>query len=272
MQKKLIFFICALFVYTIVAAQNDKAEKREQRKEERQQVITSAMKREEEGALVYNVQNVFGIKLNTNGWGFSYEHGKYKDVFKTNIWWLELSEIKHPKEEKGVVTDGAGFVIGNPYIYGKQNTAFALRAGIGQQRLLGGKGNRNGVAVSAIYGGGLSAGLVKPYYVNALIDLNTFEARDIKFGDGFDTTFLNPGLIFGGSGFGKGLNEIKVQPAVHTKLALRFDYGRYSEVVSGIELGVNAEYYFQELPLMALIKNPQFIFNGYVAVLFGKRK
>lgn len=272
MQKKIIFFTCALFVFSIVNAQNDKADKREQRKEDREQQIMAAIKREDEGALVYNVQNAFGIKLNTNGWGFSYEHGKYKDVFKTNIWWLEISEIKHPKEEKGVLTDGAGFVIGNPYIFGKQNTAFALRAGIGQQRLIGGKGNRNGVAVSAIYGGGLTAGLLKPYYVNAFVDLNTLEVRDVKYKDVSDTIFLNAGYILGGSGFSKGLNEIKLQPALHTKLALRFDYGRYSELLSAIELGINAEYYFQELPLMAVIKNPQFIFNGYVAVLFGKRK
>ena len=33
------------------------------------------------------------------------------------------------------------------------------------QKLIGGKGNKNGVAVSAIYGGGISAGLLKPYYL-----------------------------------------------------------------------------------------------------------
>ena len=37
---------------------------------------------------------------------------------------------------------------------------------VGQQYLIGGKGNKNGVAVSAIYGGGLSLGYLKPYYLN----------------------------------------------------------------------------------------------------------
>lgn len=272
MQKKLIIFISTLFICYAAVAQDNQVSKKDERKAARHQQVKSAIEREEEGALVYNVQNAFGIRLNTNGWGISYEHGKYKDINKTNLWWVSLDEIKSPKEEKGVLTDGFGFAIGNPYIFGKQNTAYALRAGIGQQRLIGGKGNRNGVAVSAIYGGGITAGLLKPYYLEALIDVNTFESKDVKYGDVPDSIFLNAGYIFGGSGFGKGLDEIKLQPALHSKLALRFDYGRYSEILSAIELGLNAEYYFKPLPIMVVDNNPKFIFNAYVSILFGKRK
>ena len=62
------------------------------------------MKQYEEGSLIYAKQSAFGFKLNTDGWGVFYEHGKYKTIKKTNIWWLEFGERKSHKEEK--VTTG----------------------------------------------------------------------------------------------------------------------------------------------------------------------
>jgi hypothetical protein len=38
------------------------------------------------------------------------------------------------------------------------------------QQVIGGKGNKNGVSVSAIYGGGLTLGLVKPYIIDAVVN------------------------------------------------------------------------------------------------------
>jgi hypothetical protein len=38
---------------------------------------------------------------------------------------------------------------------------------------------------------------------------------------------------------------------VHAKVALRFDYGRYSHVIGAIEAGVNIEYYFTEVKQLA---------------------
>ncbi len=40
------------------------------------------------------------------------------------------------------------------------------RLSIGQQILIGGKGNKNGVAVTALYAGGLTIGMLKPYYLD----------------------------------------------------------------------------------------------------------
>ncbi len=40
------------------------------------------------------------------------------------------------------------------------------KASMGQQFLLGGKGNKNGVAVTYLYSGGLSLGMLKQYVLN----------------------------------------------------------------------------------------------------------
>src|SRR5215831_17458487 len=172
MFKKLVILIffstAAIFSYSQNNPSNQPSTK-EQKKQERKEHLNELMKQYEEGSLIYSKQSAFGFKLNTDGWGVFYEHGKYKTIKKTNIWWLEFGERKNHKEEKVTTGEdvGGGFIlVGNPYIFGKENNFYYIKAGIGQQYLIGGKGNKNGVAVSAIYGGGLSLGYLKPYYVN----------------------------------------------------------------------------------------------------------
>lgn len=243
---------------------------KEQKKQERRERISKIAKEEEEGTLVYSRQSAFGFKANTDGWGFFYEHGKYKSVTKTGLWWLEFGEHKNPKEDKQSYTDPSGsFEIGNPFIFGKINNFYQLKFGLGQQTLIGGKGNKNGVAITAIYGGGLSLGYLKPYYLS-VVDNDTL--KDIKYSNANAGLFLNAGDIVGGSSFGKGWGEGKLVPGGHIKGALRFDYGRYNELLSAIEVGFNAEYYARDMRLMVGIPSKQFFFNAYVALVFGKRK
>lgn len=124
---------------------------RQLKKEERRARINQLIKQEEEGALIYQKQGAFGFKFNTDGWGMFYEHGKYKTLTNTSLWWLELGERKHPKEEKvPTLSASSGFLIISSYIYGKRNNFYYLKAGLGRQTLIGGKGNKNGVAVGAI--------------------------------------------------------------------------------------------------------------------------
>lgn len=275
MEVKKLFIIVSLLGSMGVAAQQktqtpaqlEKARKKAERKEKINQMI----KQEEEGALVFNKQGSFSFKFNSDGWGMFYERGKYKTVTKTNLWWIELGEHKHPKEEKvPTISASGGFLIVSSYIYGKRNNFYNLKLGFGQQKLIGGKGNRNGVAVSAIYGGGITAGLLKPYYIE-IQNPTTNKQEQIKY-DNNDNLFLDPTIILGRGGLTKGFGEMKFVPGAHVRTALRFDYGRYNEVVSALEVGVNAEYYSQKMPILLLNKEKSFFFNAYVALTFGKRK
>jgi hypothetical protein len=243
---------------------------RQQKKEAKKERVNQLIKQEEEGALIYQKQSIFGIKLTTDGYAAFYELGRLKTALKTNLYSLEIGERKHAKEEKLTRGNNYGFAIGNPYIYGKVNNFYYVKPGIAQQRLIGGKGNKNGVAVSALYGGGLTVGLLKPYYVS-FSDPRSGQRRDIKYNNN-DSIFLAGNSIIGSSGISKGLNEIKVVPGIFTKAALRFDYGRYNEAVTAIEVGVNAELYSKKMPLMLLNKEKSLFFNAYAAIEFGRRK
>jgi hypothetical protein len=273
-------FSTALFITALLAtahtahAQKSRKEEKVEKKAERREKVNQMIKAEEEGAIIYSKQWMLGGKLLTDGWSAFYEQGKMKSVTKTNWWTIEFGERKHPKEERIAKDDGSGFFLGTPLVYGKQNTFLYTKVGFGQQFLIGGKGNRNGVAVSAVYGGGLSIGLLKPYYVD-VVDPITNQTLSVKYkGDGSrtDSLFLDPNYILGGSGFFKGFDEIQIKPGLYTKTGFRFDYGRYNEIISAIECGINAEFYFSDMPMMVDNEAKKLFLGFYVAIDFGRRR
>ncbi len=249
----------------------ERAAKRAERLEKLDELITT----EEQGTIVYNKQNIFGIKLNNDGYGAYYERGRQKTVEKASWWSIELGERMDPKQEKlSRLTQSGLMLISTPLIFGKENNFYFAKLGFGQSRLIGGKGIRNGVAVSALYGGGLSLGLLKPYVVQ-VIDPVTNQSIDTWWkGDKSrtDTLILDKDALYGSAGMGKGWNEVKIVPGAFAKAALRFDYGRYNEMISAIQCGVNAEFYTSKMPVMINNEGKNFFVNVFVALEFGRRK
>jgi len=266
-----------VFLATLVvglSAQDSTAKKdiKNDRKNVRRQKISNLIRQAEEGVLVYRKQNILGFQFRNNGYGGFYEMGRMKTNRKTNIYRLDITEIKHPKEEKQTENGTAGgtVIFGNPYIFGKLNNFYQVTLGFGQQYILGQKGNKNGVAVSAVYSGGLALGLLRPYYVE-VANSTGGDNELIKYSKKDSARFLSAGIL-GGGGLRKGWNEIKIKPGGFVKAALRFDYGRFNEVVSGLEIGISGEFYSSKIPILFNQKDKQFFFQGYIAVLFGRRK
>ena len=241
---------------------------RKEKKEAKRQKINEMVRQAEEGVLIYQKQSIFGIQLRTNGYGGFYEMAKRKTNRKANVYRIDFTEIKHPKEEKLL---GGSFVFGNPYVYGKKNNFYQLTLGVGQQYILGQKGNKNGVAVGGVYSAGLSLGLLRPYYLH-IDDPSSGGEKLLKYSAEDSALFMDQSAIISGGGFGKGWNELKLKPGFFAKAGMRFDYGRYNESVSGLEIGVSAEFYTSKIPLMVTQEDKQLFVQGYVAILFGRRK
>lgn len=272
--KKLFVAAALLFSSGLLFAQS-----KEERREERKEKINALMRQEEEGVLIYNKQTTFGIQLRSNGYGAFIEWARMKNRNYATLYQVEFAEIKHPKENKDQFLNNSSIipVVNNPIIYAKQNYFYTLKFGYGQSRRIGDKGNKNGVAVNAVYLGGLSLGLMRPYYVSILDSQSPEQARDIKYGENAydDAAFVgenNNTAIEGGSGLGKGWGEIKIRPGAYAKGGLRFDYGRFNEVVSALEVGLYADFYAQKVPIMVDYKADQLFFGAYLAIEFGKRK
>jgi len=272
--KKLFFFLIISAIAISSSAQDStqsrsshRQTKTEQRDAKRQK-INALIKQSEEGVLIYSKQSIFGIQFRTNGYGAFYELGKMKTNRKTNIYRLDITEIKSAKEDK---LQNINNIFGNSFVYGKINNFYQVTIGFGQQYILGQKGNKNGVAVSAIYNGGVVIGLLRPYYIDVPDPNNSNATISIKYSKQDSISFVN-GPIIGGAGLGKGWGEMKMKPGVFAKAALRFDYGRFNEVVSGIEAGVSIEAYTSKIPIMLMQKDKQLFFQGYISILFGRRK
>ena len=265
--KKILLVALCVSTTVMVWAQNPVDPKKDKKKAEKKERINAMVKMEEEGQLIFDKHSIFGIKLNTDGYGISYEKGRFLTPKKTRLLMFELNEKKHPKEDKNA---GSFDIFGNvnQFIFRKANNFFQLKGAYGYQYLIGGKSNKNGVSVSALWAGGVTLGLLKPYYVDVQ-DVNTQQRARVKFEDVDD---FSKYAYLGASGFTVGWGELKLDPGVHAKAALRFDYGRFNEVVSAIEAGVNLEYYTKGVLQMVQNDEKHLFFNAYVSILFGKRK
>ena len=238
--------------------------RKDRQQEKRDRVNEAAKQEEEEGVITYKKSFLFGAKLISDGYGIFFELGRASSIKKSTLYQLEISERKSIKEEK----INSLYSNSVPYIYGKENYFYPIKLGVQQQQLLGNKANKNGVAITANYGGGLALALLRPYYLQVLQG-NTYTY--VKYNSPDSAQFLT-GTILGGPGLGKGWNELSFTPGLYAKAAVRFDYGSFNEIISAIEVGVTGDFYSQKIPQMVYNKEKQFFFGGYVAICFGKRK
>ncbi|HET7116579.1 MAG TPA: hypothetical protein VFI29_08820, partial [Hanamia sp.] len=191
MQK--IFFFLVIISFSVHSFAQDT---RKNHREAKKQRINYAIKQEEEGVITYKKSFVFGAKLITDGYGIFFELGRASSIKKSILYQLEIGERKSNKEYKQT----SFFSNASPYIYGKENIFYPVKLGVQQQILLGNKSNKNGVAITANYGGGISLALLRPYYVQ--VD-NGSSIDYIKYNSPDSLQFLT-GKIIGGPGLSKG--------------------------------------------------------------------
>ena len=262
-MKKLFVVFVAFCCSGIAFAQTEKTAK-QSRRQARSERINAMARLEEEGVIGYKKHTVYGGRLSSDGYGGFIEVGRAMSVRKALLFQLDISERKHVKEEKQQIYSNT-----SPIIFGKINFFYPVKLGVQYQYLLGNKGNKNGVSVTANLGGGLSLGLLRPY----LIDLNRQgERKFVKYESADSTYFLDQSTHIAGPGFGKGWSDLKVTPGLYVKPAVRFDYGKYNEMVSALEVGVTAEFFTKNIPQMIYIEQKKLFFSAYISILFGRRK
>lgn len=217
-----------------------------------------------------------GLRLNTDGWSIFFDRGKVKtdderhsDMFHDVILWqVEFSEKKDPKEYKTTNSnlDPYSGSKPTPFIFGKINNFYALKLGIGKRKMIAGKPESGTISIHWVYEGGLSIGMLKPYYIKVYNENNP-----IKYTDEKRDEFLAQNSIIGAAGFREGLHEIKFVPGLHVKTALHFDFAGNRKTVLAIETGINAEIYSQAIPLMVNQTAKPYFLNIFASFQFGKR-
>lgn len=216
-----------------------------------------------------------GLRLNTDGWTAVLEKGylksketKNKDkFFDVLLFQFEFSERRHPKEIKAYGSEQQSS--DRTFIYGKVNNFYSVKLNVGKRKMIAGKPEPGCVSVHWVYGGGAAIGMLKPYYLDVVRSSGTQES--IKYTPETQSDFLNVYNILGSSGFSTGLGEMKFIPGLHVKSALHFDFAASKKAVTAVEAGFTAEFYSQEIELMATQPKQSFFFNLYAGIQFGKR-
>lgn len=221
-----------------------------------------------------------GLRLNSDGWsifvdkGWVKGEGKQRDYFyDVKLLQIEFGEKKHFKEQKRTNNIAAiGDRESKPFIYGKINNFYALKAGYGLRKMIAGKPENRNISIHWVYSGGLALGLLKPYYIEAYaMENGGFTRKTLKYSEEDAATFLNASAILGSSGISEGIDEVKMVPGIHAKTGLHFDFAASKHTKLAVETGINAEYYTKNIELMALQDPKPYLVNVYLSIQFGKR-
>ncbi|MEQ1553715.1 MAG: hypothetical protein ABL929_06035 [Ferruginibacter sp.] len=266
---KKIFLLLVIIALSVNSFGQDKVKSTKlEKKALRKKKIAILVRQEEEGVIAYKKHFLAGIKLTTDGYGAFIEKGLAKSVKKSLLFQLDITERKHSKEDKQAIPG----TFGGSFVYGKINYFYPVKLGVQEQFLLGNKGNKNGVSISANIGGGLTLGLIRPYML-------AYDSAGSKIYRGLKPTnydsarfLLLTGTLVSGPNFGTGFNKLKVNPGAYAKAGVRFDYGKYNETLSALEVGLTGEFYSKKIPQVIFSKENNFFFTAYIALIFGKRK
>lgn len=226
--------------------------------------------------VLYNEETTFTGGIHSSGFNLGYRKGIIKKYYLTTFYDIDFGNLKHPKEYlQSLRAQSAlhNITSANSFIYGKQNSFFTLRGGLGVKRYFSEKARRKGVAVALTYEGGPSVGIIKPYY----LDLRKFNADQwhleaTRYSPKIKDEFLELNNIAGSSSFFKGLGQMDIIPGVQGKAMLNFSFGDQENFVRSLEAGLMVDVYTRKVPIMIEEPNTAYFINFYIGVEFGKRK
>lgn len=228
--------------------------------------------------VVYNTEQTVDLRVHANGWAVAYNTGKIVSYDRTKYYHFEIGKHSDPREKLQSRPYNLNLVRGvGSFAYGKINSFYSARVGLGKKKYLSEKAKRQGIAVAYNYEIGPALGFLKPYYVEIYVDNpdgSGVSTDVIRYTEDNAEQFLDLQSISGEANFAEGILETKILPGIQGKIGIHFDAGAYDEYVKAIEIGAMAEIYTQTVPIMAPSENHSnkpFFFNLYVNLHFGKR-
>ncbi|MBP5708179.1 MAG: hypothetical protein J6W61_00220 [Bacteroidales bacterium] len=198
----------------------------------------------------------FSISLLSDDFILGYRYGRRINDLNKTLYEVDFGTLKHPKEYKV-----SSYWVNTSFKFGKVNTAFYLRAGIGRQHEIFKKADLGGIAVRYFYVGVITLGMYKPiYYRPAEIIAVNDSLFYLSVGEGqkFNDDFYSYEDIYCRDKFTKGLFETKFLPGVYGKIGLNFEYSITDKAIHALEVGGQMNVFPKKMPIMA--KDNKFIF------------
>lgn len=184
-----------------------------------------------------------GLNLNTNGGligGVSGKQIRHLYQNKYRMFTLDLVNVKHDQEQRY-----PSAYTGNLYVIKKQNYFFVIRPSYGREYVLFKRAPDEGVQVNGAIGGGLSLGVLKPYFINYDYSKgrDQSDVRSEPFMPGHHDN--EPARIVGRGSIFSGIGQSSIVPGLNLRGSLNFQFGNSGRTVSGIEVGGVVEGFFK---------------------------
>ena len=211
---------------------------------------------DDENKIFYRNEKSWAIFIKNNGFGANFRKGTRINSFRKFIWEIDMHYVKHAKELK--ISNTTTQL--NQFVFGKVNFAWDTRGGVGFQREIFRKIDKNGVAIRYFYNAGPTIMLLKPIYYEVVDGDNIV---DQKFNSNSSQ------YIVGRSSFFKGFNEITVAPGAYVKGGLSFEYSKRDNRLQALELGAMAGVYLNEFEIMWDHKT-RYLFSIFLSFRWGK--
>lgn len=229
-----------------------------------------------ETGIIYNEEQSFTFRVLPRGISIGGYKGKIHTYYRTTYYYGEVGYLKHHKEVRQS-NELAAILRGQdtprPYVYGKQNSFYTLRAGYGVKRYYSEKARRKGLAVAVIYQGGFTLGALKPNYLRLIRrgENNLFSISSERYSEDNADVFLDPFSIYGGAPITQGIREMSFLPGVHAMGAVHFGFGAFEEYVMAIDAGLMVDVFPRRVPIM-VADNQAYFLNLFLNLHIGKRK
>lgn len=213
----------------------------------------------------YRNERTGAIFFSTDGYGLSYREGKRINYLNKKLLEFDIGHVVHPKEYRL----NSYYQTSGTFVFGKTNSVFFLRGGIGRQRELFTKADLGGIAIRYFFSGGPVIAFCKPIYYEIPVPTNPQGTEFRIIEEKFDITKHDPTNIYGRSNYFKGFNEMKLKPGLYVKGGFNFEYSKQDKVIHAIEIGAQINAYIQEVPIMATETNKMVFFSLFVSYRFG---
>ena len=225
--------------------------------------------------IIYKNEYSVEFKLHTLGMSAGFNKGKLISYYRTNFYHFDIGFLKSSKEKKGNLI-ATGLNIYNSYIYGKANYFFPLRIGKGMKVYFSEKETQRGLAIGYTLEGGLTLGVLKPYYLwvkstntdnEAILILKKYEKDNYE-------DFVDENLIYDKAPFFTGIGESGIVPGIHVNAAVHYGIKAYEKTVYAFETGIMVDAFIKKVPIMVetdRFSNRSIFINVFVNVQLGKR-
>lgn len=221
----------------------------------------------DDAGLLYRNEANGGLIINSHGFGVNYRRCKHITAARKGVWEFDLVNYRHPKETK--VTNPF-YDNAKGYYYGKLNSFFILRTGVGFQNVMYTKPQKNGVEIRYVAFVGASIGFAKPVYLEILYD-NPVPGTKLVVTEKYDPTIHFPDNIYGRAPFVRGLNEIGIRPGGYAKVGLNFEYGPLDTEIRSVEVGFVTDVYITPVKIMANEREQMVLLSLYLQFSMGKK-